>query len=82
MSRLLNSLRSDNYGKIVEMLQKEYRMPETYAKEYINNLNYYVHGIASYVAVGFVDMSKQEITERVQRVNEALLRNWREMRPV
>lgn len=82
MSRLLNSLRSDNYGKIVEMLQTEYRMPETYAKEYINNLNYYVHGIASYVAVGFVDMSKQEITERVQRVNEALLRNWREMRPV
>lgn len=81
MSRLLNSLRSDNYGKIVEMLQKEYRMPETYAKEYINNLNYYVHGIASYVVVGFVDMSKQEITERVQRVNEALLRNWREMRP-
>lgn len=81
MSRLLNSLRSDNYGKILDKLQLEYGMPEAYAKEYINNLNYYVHGIASYVAVGFVDMSKQEITGRVHRVSEALLRNWQEMRP-
>lgn len=81
MGTLLQGLRSGNYGRIVTMLESEYGMPEKYAREYVNNLNYYVHGIASYVAVGFADMSKQKITERVQRVSEALLRNWKEMRP-
>lgn len=80
MSTLLNALRSDNYEKIVTMLKTEYEMPESYAKEYINNLNYYVHGIASYVAVGYADVSKQEIMDRVQRVSDALLKNWQEMR--
>lgn len=80
MSVLLNLLRSDNYGRIISRLTAEYGMPEGYAKEYINNLNYYVHGVASYVAVGFADFSKQECMERVQRVSEALLRNWQEMK--
>ncbi len=80
MGALLNGLRSDNYGRIIRMLTEEYGMPEVYAAEYLNNLNYYVHGIASYVAVGFVDSSKQEMLERVQRVSEALLKNWQEMR--
>ncbi len=79
MSVLMNSLRSGNYDKIVGMLAEEYEMPEAYAKEYINNLNFYVHGIASYVAIGYVEASKKEITERVQRVSDALLKNWREM---
>lgn len=80
MSTLLNALRSDNYEKIVAMLQAEYEMPETYAKEYMNNLNYYVHGIASYTAVGYADVTKQESMDRVQRVSDALLKNWQEMR--
>ena len=80
MSTLLNALRSDNYEKIVAMLQAEYEMPETYAKEYMNNLNYYVHGIASYAAVGYAAVTKRESMERVQRVSDALLKNWQEMR--
>lgn len=79
MSVLLDALRSDNYEKIIEMLKAEYKMPDNYAKEYLNNLNYYVHGIASYVAVGYADVSKQVIMEKVQYVSDVLLKNWKEM---
>ena len=72
-------MRSDKYEKIIEMLKAEYKMPENYAREYLNNLNYYVHGIASYVAVGYADVSKQAIMEKVQYVSDALLKNWQEM---
>lgn len=80
MGELIGRLRGENTEKIIEMLKKEYSMPEVYAKEYIKNLNYYVHGIASYVAVGFVELSKQEIIDRVQYVSIALLKNWKEMK--
>ena len=80
MGTLLNVLRSDNYEKVVTMLEAEYGMSEKHAKEYINNLNYYVHGIASYVAVGYADVTKKECMDRVQRVSEALLKHWQEMR--
>ncbi len=79
MSTLMNSLRSENYGKIIRKLAEAYDMPEAAAKECINNLNFYVHGIASYVAIGYVDASKQEIMERVQRVSDALLKDWKVM---
>lgn len=80
MSVLLHALRSDNYEKIIVMLKAEYEMPESYAREYLNNLNYYVHGIASYAAVGYSDVTKSEMMDRVRRVSEALLKNWQEMR--
>ncbi len=80
MSTLMNYLRSDNYDKIIGKMTGEYGMSEQFAKECINDLNFYVHGIASYVAIGYVDASKQEIMERVQRANEALLKNRKEMR--
>ena len=80
MGELIDRLRGENTGKVIEMLKAEYDMPEAYAEEYIKNLNYYVHGIASYAAVGFVELSKQEILDRVQNVSLALLKNWREMK--
>ncbi len=80
MSDLIAGLRAENFEKVIGMLEAEYDMPEAYAKEYIKNLNFYVHGIASYVAVGFVELSKQEVLDRIQNVSTALLKNWREMK--
>lgn len=80
MSELIDGLRAENLEKVIGMLKAEYDMPVAFAEEYIKNLNFYVHGVASYVAVGFVELSKQEILDRVQRVSVALLKNWREMR--
>ena len=80
MGELIGRLRAENSGKVIEMLEAEYDMPEEYAEEYIKNLNFYVHGIASYVSVGFVELSKREVLDRVQRVSLTLLKNWREMR--
>lgn len=80
MGELIERLRGENTGKVIERLKAEYDMPEAYAEEYIKNLNFYVHGISSYVAVGFVELSKQEIFDRVQNVSLALLKNWREMK--
>lgn len=79
MNTLFQTLRSDGYERIIEMLQEEYHMPESCAKEFLNHLNYYVHGIASYVAIGFVGISRQEVMEKVQRVSESFLKNWQEM---
>lgn len=78
MSTLVQVLRSDNYSKIIGMLQRDYGMAEAYAKEYLDNLNFYVHGIASYVAVGFEEASKQEVMDKVQKVSESLLKYWQE----
>ncbi len=79
MSTLMNSLRSENFEIIIRMLAKEHGMPEANAKEYLNNLNFYVHGIASYVSVGYVEASKPEILDKVQRVSDALVKNWKDM---
>ena len=79
MSALLNLLRSENYERILFMLKSEYGMEEKEAKEYLNNLNYYVHGVASYVAIGYVDASKKEIMKWVQKVNEGLLKNRKDL---
>lgn len=79
MSELVRSLRSEKYDEVIEMLKKEQNMPEAYAKEYLNNLNYYVHGIASYIVVGHIRETKQEIMDRVQFVSDTLLKNWKEM---
>lgn len=80
MSTVASALRSEHYEKMLKMLECEYGMPEEYAKAYMDHLNVYVHGMASYVAVGYVEASKQELLDRVQSVSEALLKNWREMR--
>lgn len=79
MSEFIGCLRAENCGKVMDMLGDEYGVPEAYAREYLKNLNFYVHGVASFVAVGFVEMSKQEVLDQVQRVSVALLKNWREM---
>lgn len=76
---LFQTLRSDGYESIIGKLQEEYHMPEPCAKEFLNHLNFYVHGIASYVAIGFVEISRQEVMEKVQRVSESFFKSWKEM---
>lgn len=78
MRTTVEALRSHSYEIIIAMLKEEHDMPEFYAKEYMNNLNFYVHGMASYAAVGFSAESKENAMIKVQRVSDALLRNWRE----
>lgn len=79
MDEMVKVLRSEKYSMVVERLMREKNIPAAYVKEYLNNLNYYVHGIASYVAVGYIKESKEAIMDRVQRVSDTLLRNWKEM---
>lgn len=79
MGELVRTLRSEKYHMVVERLMKEHNMPETYVKEYMETMNYYVHGIASYVAVGYIKESKQEIMDRVQTVSDIFLKNRKAM---
>ena len=79
VSEFISCLRAEKCDKVMEMLRKEYDMPEAYAQEYLKNLNFYVHGVAAFAAVGFIQLSKQEVLDQVQRVSVALLKNWREM---
>lgn len=73
MGTIARSLRFNNFQKIVEMLAQEEGITARAANDYMNNLTFYVHGIASYVAVEFVDTPKEEIMRQIKGVSESLL---------
>lgn len=73
MGAMARNLRAPNFLKLIEMLATEEGISERAAKDYMNNLTFYVHGIASYVAVQFVNTSKEEIMEKIRGVSKSLL---------
>ena len=70
---LARSLRSENYGKVIEMLMKEYEVSSDAANDFMRNMEYYVHGVASYIATGFVKVPKEELMERIAGVRDMFL---------
>lgn len=73
------SLRDGNHNKVTEMLAREYNLTLNEASYYMRNMDFYVHGIASYVAVGFMDASKQEVMERILAASKAFLMQAKSM---
>lgn len=73
MGNLTRSLRASNYDKVIEMLEQEYDISTEEANNYMHNMDFYIHGIASYTAIGFVDASKEEIMKKIYSANKAFI---------
>ena len=73
MGEIARSLRLENHNRVIDMLKKEYGLSANGAKEYMMNLELYVHGVASYTATGFVFSSLEEIIEMIGNASDAFL---------
>ena len=70
---LIQALRFPNYEKILCLLQKEYGVSQQAAKQYLLDLQLYVHGIASCVVAKIPFASKEDVLSMVHGVNETFL---------
>ncbi|MBQ6845062.1 MAG: TetR/AcrR family transcriptional regulator [Agathobacter sp.] len=73
MSDVTHSLRSNNYETVIQMLMKEYEITYESAYDFMKNMEYYVHGIASYIATDYVEIPKEDLMKRIKSVRDALL---------
>ena len=82
MGQIINSLRAENQDKILCMIQKEYGISYEQAKEYVMNLQIYVHGIASFAVTKVEFPSKEVILNMIHKVNQAFIREYKEGKDV
>ena len=73
MGNLARSLRTSNHNKVIAMLEQEHNLTVDAANEYMRNMDYYVHGIASYAAIGFTGASKEDLMDNIRRASEIFL---------
>ena len=72
-SDVVQKLQLDNTKKIVQLLCKEKGLTEAQAASFLMNYEFYIHGIASYTASGFVNYPEEEIIAMANRAREAFL---------
>lgn len=73
MSMIAQNLRVTNMEKLLERLESEYGIGEEAAGKFVNNVTFYVHGIASYASVGFGYYSKDKVTDSIRKAAESFL---------
>ena len=73
MSAIVQNLRVANLAKLLERLEEEYGVNKEAANRFVNNVTFYVHGIASYAAVGFGYYSKYKVTDSIRKAAEGFL---------
>lgn len=73
MGDVARTKRSENYDKVVGMLVKEYGITTEAAYGFMQNMEYYVHGIASYIATDYVNDSKENLMKKIESVRNAFL---------
>ena len=71
MGNVTRNRRSENYDKVIDMLVEEYSITTKAAYGFMQNMEYYVHGIASYIAADYVNASKEELIEKIEQVRNA-----------
>ena len=72
-SDVVQKLQLDNTRKIVELLCREKGLNEQQAASFLMNYEFYIHGIASYTASGFVNYSEEEIIAMANWAKDAFL---------
>lgn len=72
-SDVVQKLQLDNTRKIVELLCQEKGLREQQAASFLMNYEFYIHGIASYTASGFVNYPEEEIIAMANRARDAFL---------
>ena len=72
-SDVVQKLQLDNTKKIIHQLCDEKGLAEPQAASFLMNYEFYIHGIASYTASGFVNYPEEEIIAMVNRARDAFL---------
>ena len=72
-SDVVQKLQLDNTRKIVELLCQEKGLSEQQAASFLMNYEFYIHGIASYTASGFVNYPEEDIVAMANRARDAFL---------
>ena len=72
-SATVQKLQLDNTAKIIELVCREKGLTEQQAAAFLENFEFYIHGIASYTASGFVSYPEQEIIAMANRARDAFL---------
>ena len=70
---VVQKLQLDNTKKIIHLLCQEKGLTESQAASFLMNYEFYIHGIASYTASGFVNYPEEEIIAMANRAKEAFL---------
>ena len=72
-SDVVQELQLDNTKKIICLLCEEKGLTESQAASFLMNYEFYIHGIASYTASGFVNYPEEEIIVMANRARDAFL---------
>ncbi len=72
-SDVVQKLQLDNTKKIIHLLCEEKGLNEQQAAAFLMNYEFYIHGIASYTASGFVNYPEEEIIAMANRARDAFL---------
>ena len=72
-SDVVQKLQLDNTKKIIHLLCEEKGLTEPQAASFLMNYEFYIHGIASYTASGFVNYPEEEIIAMANRAKDAFL---------
>jgi len=72
-SDTVQKLQLDNTRKIIHLLREEKGLTEQQAASFLMNYEFYIHGIASYTASGFVNYPEEEIIAMANRARDAFL---------
>ena len=72
-SDVVQKLQLDNTKKIISLLYEEKGLTEAQAAAFLMNYEFYIHGIASYTASGFVNYPEEEIIAMANRARDAFL---------
>ena len=70
---MAHSQRAAHYGKVIEMLELEYEITTEKAFDFMRNMEYYVHGIASYIATEYIKDDKEDVIKRIESVRDIFL---------
>jgi len=73
MRDVTRTQRSKNYDKVIGMLVNEYGITTEAAYRFMQNMEYYVHGIASYVATDYINDSKENLMKKIESARNAFL---------
>ena len=72
-SEVVQKLQLDNTTKIIELLCREKGLTEAQAASFLMNYEFYIHGVASYTASGFVNYPEADIIAMANRARDAFL---------
>jgi AcrR family transcriptional regulator len=73
MGVIVQNLRVTSLTKLLERLEQEYGISKEAGNRFVNNVTFYVHGIASYASVGFGYYSKDKVAASIKTAAEVFL---------